>query len=145
VLYWLARRDYAQQELRIKLRQKKYTQEAIESVINELVVSNLINENQFTENYTHWRSQKGFGPVRIMQELQVRGISAEMIAEHVQITDNAWLNLAQRVWRKHFKSAPQNMQQRAKQMRFLQYRGFTREQIDYALGPCDDDDSERQN
>jgi regulatory protein len=141
VLYWLARRDYSQQEIVQKLKLKKYPADAIQTVIAALVESSLINEPRFTENYTRSRSNKGYGPVRIMQELQARGISAEMIAEHVQIADNAWLAIAQRVWRKHFKSVPDDMRQRAKQMRFLQYRGFTQEQIKYALGSSYDDDT----
>lgn len=175
MLYWLARRDYSQQEIAQKLKLKKYPADAIKTAITQLVESNLIDENRFTENYTRSRSGKGFGPLRIMQELQARGIAAEMIAEHVQIADNAWLAIAQRVWRKHFKSVPDDIypkqfdsrqgaseriegvykqymtdderacnaaenpsakgiRQRAKQIRFLQHRGFTQEQIKYALG-----------
>lgn len=134
ILHWLGRRDYSQHEIIQKLRLKKYPADSCKTVVAQLASAGLINEQRFTENYTHWRQGKGFGPIRIMQELQARGIPAEMIAEHIKITDNAWLIAAQGVWRKHFKSVPSDIKLRFKQMRFLQYRGFTREQIEYALG-----------
>jgi regulatory protein len=63
-----------------------------------------------------------------------------MIAEVTQITDNAWFAAAYKVWRKHFKGIlPTDFLLRAKQMRFLQYRGFTREQIEFTFKsplPC---------
>lgn len=117
-----------------KLRLKKYPVDASHMVVSKLAKAGLINEQRFTENYIYWRKGKGFGPVRIMQELQARGIPSEMIAEHIQITDNAWLIAAQGVWRKHFKSVSSDIKIRFKQMRFLQYRGFTREQIEDVLG-----------
>lgn len=72
--------------------------------------------------------------MRIAAELNARGIGAEMIAEVIQITDNAWFTEALKVWRKQFKGIiPTDFTHRAKQMRFLQYRGFTREQIEFAV------------
>jgi regulatory protein len=100
-------------------------------VIDEMVQSGLISDSRFTESYIHWRRGKGLGPLRISQELQKRGISAEMIAKHLQITDNAWFAEVRNVWQKHFKGKlATNFKSLAQQMRFLQYRGFTREQIE---------------
>lgn len=94
----------------------------------------LINEQRFTENYIFWRQQKGYGPLRISAELQARGISSEMIAKQLQITDNAWFAQAQKAWQKQFKGkTPSDLKLRAKQIRFLQYRGFTREQIENVI------------
>lgn len=70
------------------------------------------------------------GPVRISVELQARGITPQMIAQHLDITDNAWFTEARAVWLKHFRGKyPADFKGRVKQMRFLQYRGFTREHI----------------
>jgi len=133
ILRWLARRDYSQQEIRQKLKLKGAEQE-IDTVLSELVQMGLINDSRFAENYIRWRCAKGFGPLRICLELQARGLTNEMIAEHLNITDNAWIINARAIWQKHFKaSKPADFKQRAKQMRFLQYRGFTQEQINNAL------------
>lgn len=135
ILFWLARRDYSRQELAQKLKAKPYPEAEIHSVLTEFMQSGYINETRFTENYIHWRRNKGYGPVRISMELQNRGIPLDVIAEHLDISDNAWLTQAQTVWRKHFKGkTPTDFKARAKQMRFLQYRGFTREQIEGVMG-----------
>lgn len=135
ILHWLTRRDYSQHEITQKLKSKGYSSEDFACVVADLAHAGLINEARFTESYIYWRRGKGLGPLRISMELQSRGISAEMIAEHLEITDNAWFTQAQNVWRKHFKGGiPADFKSRAKQMRFLQYRGFTREQIESVFG-----------
>ncbi|MBV9575011.1 MAG: regulatory protein RecX [Gammaproteobacteria bacterium] len=130
VLRLLARRDYSQQEIKQKLYAKGHEQQEVEKIIDDLVKAGMINNKRFTENYIHWRSGKGYGPKRIYVELQARGIPDETIAEHLNITDNAWFNKAHQLWLKHFKGKqPANFKERIKQLRFLQYRGFTQEQI----------------
>jgi len=134
VLNWLARRDYSQHEIAQKLKAKAYSQEAISLIITKLMQANLINEYRFTENYIRSRLAKGYGPLRISKELQVRGILPDQIAEQLQITDNAWLINVRKVWQKHFKGKlPNDFKDRAKQIRFLLYRGFTEEQIESVL------------
>lgn len=104
-------------------------------MIADLVQAGLINEQRFTENYIYWRQGKGFGPLRISAELQARRIPPEMIAEQLQITDNAWFTQVRKVWQKHYKGQiASDFKIRAKQMRFLQNRGFTREQIESVFG-----------
>jgi regulatory protein len=133
-LRWLARRDYSQHEIAQKLALKGYPQDAIHHIINDLVTKGLIKDQRFAEHYRHWRQSKGFGPLRISAELQIRGVSTETIAEVIQITDNIWFTEARKVWQKHFKNKPpSDFHHRAKQMRFLQHKGFTREQITAAI------------
>lgn len=129
-LAYLSRRDYSEREITQKLKTKGYPSDAIAQILAELVHEGLINELRFTENYIHWCRAKGWGPSRIAHELQTRGISAEMIAEQLKITDNAWFTEVRNLWQKRFKGKhPTDFKSRAKQMRFLQYRGFSREQI----------------
>jgi regulatory protein len=135
ILNMLARRDYSQQEITRKLLDKKYSPEDIQPVIDHFIRKGLIKDSRFAESYSHSRRHKGIGPQRIKIELQIRGISAEIIAEALDITDNEWLSQAQQVWQKRFKgNAAQNYADFGKQVRFLQQRGFTKEQIDGVLG-----------
>ena len=95
----------------------------------------LINDARFAENYIRSRRTKGYGPLRIHRELQAHGIADEVIAEHLKITDNAWIVEAHSIFRKRFKASKlTDFKERAKLMRFLQYRGFTQGQISSALG-----------
>lgn len=126
----LARRDHTKHELMQKLSSKGHTKEDINQVINEFVQKKFINEDRFTESYVRMRSNKGYGPDRIRQELNARGITDITIAEHLMLADNAWSIVARKVWQKHFKGKqPESYAEQAKQMRFLQYRGFNREHI----------------
>ena len=126
----LARREHTTHELLVKLQLKEFPKIEIQQEIAKLLTENLISHTRFLENYIHYRRGKGFGPVRIRSELIERGIEEELIDHHLDITDNAWLIEARDAWRKRFKnSMPENFKAQAKQMRFLQYRGFTQEQI----------------
>lgn len=130
VLNWLSRRDHTRGELVRKLTDKGYARTDIDTLLTALSEAGLINEQRFTENYIYWRRNRGYGPLRISLELQTRGIPPEMIAEHLQIADNAWSVEAFKVWRKRFKAnSLKDIKEKAKQQRFLQQRGFTREQI----------------
>ena len=130
-LSYLTRRDHSRQELTLKLKVKGYPLDAIEPIILELVKSKQLSDERFVENYIYFRRNKGYGPERISLELRARGIKDETIAEHLQITDNAWFTEAHKVWQKRFKGTlPVDFGAKAKQMRFLIYRGFTEEHIE---------------
>ncbi len=112
------------------MQAKTQAGEEIDRVLAALVQAGIINEQRFTENYIYWRRNKGYGPKRIAIELQARGIPAEMIAEQLEITDNAWFAEARKLWQKRFKGIqPSDFKSRAKQIRFLLYRGFTEAHI----------------
>ena len=142
----LARRDHSKLELTKKLNAKRYPPHEIEIVVSDLIQAGLLSDLRFTENYISSRRKKGYGPLRITFDLQSRGISHEMIAEELKIADNAWLAEARLVWQKHFKGKiPKNFKDKAKQIRFLQYRGFTQEQIENALEYSQQQDPEARD
>ncbi len=104
-----------------------------------LATENLVNDARFIENFTHYRRSKGYGPLRIRAELIERGIAQDLIEHHLKILDNTWLDDAHRVWQKRFKnSLPHDFKSRARQMRFLQYRGFTSEHINFIFHSDDE-------
>lgn len=126
----LSRRDHSRLELVQKLSRKAYDKTDIETTIQRLEDEGWINESRFTEMYTLYRRRKGYGPRRISMELAAKGIAQTMIAEQLQIFDNAWLTEVRAIWHKQFKGRlPKDAQTRAKQMRFLYNRGFTQDQI----------------
>jgi regulatory protein len=127
----LARREHSELELRNKLKSKGFLASDIDAIIPLLTMEGALSNARFTEIYVHYRRQKGYGPVRIRAELNVRGVSEDMIEDHLKIADNAWLTSVRAVWRKRFKGVvPNDKRTRAEQQRFLQYRGFTLDQID---------------
>lgn len=97
----------------------------------------MLNDARFAEHFIYYRRNKGYGPIRIRLELIEKGIKEDLIDQHLNIADNTWFDDARHVWKKRFKEIlPQDFTTRARQMRFLQYRGFTREQIESVFKLC---------
>jgi len=125
----LAKRDYAKQELSAKLKTLGYIEDEIETALNQAIQQGFLNDYRFTENYIRQRSQRGYGKLRIQTELKDKGITDNIISE-LMPDESFWQNLAIKVREKRFgEIIPQSYAEKAKQMRFLQYRGFAIEQI----------------
>lgn len=126
----LARREHSQTELFRKLLKKTFLDADIHPVLHVLAQEGLLSDARFTENFIHYQRNRGYGPLRIRANLLERGINKDLIEHHLDISDNAWLTTVRDVWQKRFKtSLPKDYKTRAQHMRFLQYRGFTHEQI----------------
>jgi regulatory protein len=126
----LARREHSQEELRTKLRKAEFEIDEINLVIQKLAEIDLQSDLRFAENYLHYRSQRGFGSQKIKFELNERGVDKQTINAVFEQEDIDWFFLAVLARNKRFgQKAPDDLKDRAKQQRFLQYRGFTHEQI----------------
>lgn len=126
----LARREHTRQELVTKLATRDFPEDVAEAVVDRLTEENLQSDVRFTEAFVSMRRKKGQGPIRIQNELQQRGVSQDLQDEYLDSRDDIWRDMIKQVRQKKFgNSSPKNYQQRAKQARFLQYRGFTSEQI----------------
>lgn len=126
----LARRDHTCLELQNKLQKRGYASALIEESLSRLAEQGLVNDARFAENFIRVRVTKAYGPVRIAAELREKGISEELIAEYLNIEGKEWINHAKQLRHKRFGvTLPRNFTEQAKEMRFLQYRGFTHEQI----------------
>lgn len=126
----LARREHSASELRHKLGQHDIEPTAIEECLKLLREQGLQSDQRFAENYLRYRSQKGMGPQRIEHELRQKGISAELIQTVMRDSEIDWYALANTVRCKRFgEQEPRDFTERAKQQRFLQYRGFSHEHI----------------
>ena len=130
----LARREHSEQELRRKLANRGYEQSLIDAAIASLLADRLLDDARFTEAYIRYRGSNGYGPVRIRQELKERGISDELLNDYLDERDSMWREKVSEVRNKRFRdSSPADYKERARQARFLQYRGFTNEQIQRVL------------
>ncbi|OQW93942.1 MAG: hypothetical protein BWK79_08475 [Beggiatoa sp. IS2] len=126
----LGHREHSVFELRQKLVRYPFESSLIELVLAQLQADNLLNEERFIESFMRARIAKGHGPLRIQQELRQRGIAEYSI----EMNDPAWIEQASRARQKRFGSSfPHDPHEKAKQMRFLQYRGFSHTQIRMVL------------
>ncbi len=137
----LARREHAQAEIKRKLRDRGYGSELTLEVVDDLTRQRLLSDERFAEMFIRSRAARGQGPVRLRAELRHLQIPLEHIDRHLAATQVDWAELARSVrLRKFGKQPASNLGERAKQVRFLQYRGFTAAQIRAALGGnCEDD------
>lgn len=132
----LARREHSRRELRQKLAQRFPDSEHIDSELDRLCSERLQSDARFAESYLHSRAQRLYGPLRIKAELRERGIAEEVIAEVFAAAHIDWLdNLRKLELGKFGCTPPVDWRERAKRLRFLQYRGFA----DMAANACFDD------
>jgi len=130
----LARREHAKAEIRRKLRDRGYDKELTQEVVDGLTRQRLLSDDRFAESFIRARAERGQGPVRLRVELRQLQIPAEMIGRYLGAAGLDWCELASEVrLRKFGNGVPATMGERAKQVRFLQYRGFTADQIRVAL------------
>lgn len=127
---YLARREHSSSELRLKLVKVGFESTDIDDVLKKLAENNLQSDSRFAENYLRYRSNRGYGFQRIRQELKEKGVSTDIISEALEQAEIDWFTLAIEVRCKRFgENIPDDYKDRAKQQRFLQYRGFSHEQI----------------
>ena len=136
---FLARREYGQAELVKKLTSKGFDVDAAEEAVVKLAGEGLQSDQRFAENFAQSRINQGKGPVRIRMELGQRGISDSAVYAALEDIAIDWTELAREIRVKKFgRSRPANFKDKARQMRFLQYRGFEPEQIQAAMGSDDE-------
>jgi regulatory protein len=126
----LARREHSELELRRKLETRGFDADVIATLVAALVAERLLSNDRFAESFVHSRFQRGSGPQKIHAELRARGLDDELIGQSIAALDTQWPVLAREVRAKRFGAAvPADFKERSRQMRFLQQRGFTTEQI----------------
>lgn len=125
----LARREHAVAELSRKLISKGFDEACVDEALTTLVDEGLLSNARYTENYVRFRMNRGFGPVRIREELRQRGVAEGLVNEQLSL-QQGWFTVAREAWHKRFcGKLPGDIKEHARQVRFLQYRGFTTEQI----------------
>ena len=101
----------------------------------------MLDDGRYAENYVAYHSKRGQGPVRIAADLRALGVPAELIEAALAVGPD-WRALAQEVRRRKFgPEPPENWSEKARQARFLQYRGFSADHIRSAVSADFDPDS----
>jgi len=126
----LTSREHSRRELRGKLRARGFDETDIERLLDELGDRDLLSEKRMVEAYVAERVRKGFGPVRIRQELRRRGLADDLIEPYLARSTQEWHDLMSAAHEKKFGPArPDGAKERAWRARFLEYRGFPAELI----------------
>jgi regulatory protein len=130
----LARRDFARGELEARLVTSGFEALAVAAVLEELGRERLIDDERYAQNFVAYHAARGQGPVRIAAELRRHGIHERLI-EAALAAGPDWCGLARRARAAKFgPTPPGSWRERARQGRFLQYRGFSSDHIRAATG-----------
>jgi len=133
---YLSRREHATHELFQKLLAKQdYDASEISEALARLTEQGLLSDERFTEAFVHQRFNRGFGPLKIQAELRQRGVADDIASDFLNaIYAEQWQESALAVRIRKYGSEPLlDVKEKVRQTRFLQSRGFTGEQIRYAM------------
>lgn len=124
-LAMLTRREHSRAELERKLDRLAETTQVAE-VLDELAERRLQSDDRFAEVFVRSRAERGYGPRAIGADLRGRGLEAEQVAAALAASGYDWAVRAADVRQGRFgRSLPTDPRERARQLRFLQYRGFS--------------------
>ena len=125
-LRYLSIREYSPAELERKLLPYVTQDDDLAALLVWLQERGFLSETRFVETYVRRQSAR-YGNARVLMELQRQGVSAAALCRaESEMRDNE-LERAQSVWQKKFGIVPSDMREKARQFRFMQQRGFSRE------------------
>ena len=129
---FLARREHTGKEILSKLKNRVESVELLKAEINKLEEEGLIDNKRFAEQYIYSRSLRGYGPLRIEQELKQRGVNEDVSQPLMHDID--WNSFAIEVLNKKTAGIfPDETKQILKKKKFMNYRGFDFNQIEEAF------------
>lgn len=122
----LARREHSAMELATKLKQRQFSSDEIQQAVIKCQQLNYQSDERFAEQLYNARVRQGYGPLRIQQELQSKGVD-EIVFDSILHQDpmDIWAQRATAVILKKFsEDQAVSWEDRQKRARFLMVRGF---------------------
>ena len=125
----LARREHSRSELARKLAVHAEDPAEVERVLDDFERRGWLSEHRVVEQLVHARRSR-YGARRIERDLREKGVSEEAVAAALTGLKAGELEAAREVWRRKFGGRePRCPSDRARQVRFLQGRGFALDTI----------------
>ena len=121
---YLARREYSRVELHSKLLPYVTEGEDVDVVLEELVSRGWLSDARASTQLVQSKRSR-FGVQRIAHELRQKGIPEDLIDCAMPELKVSELETAREVWQRKFGRIPVDEKEKAKQIRFLQSRGFS--------------------
>ena len=145
----LARREHGSSELTSKLmkrfRKRDCDPDTIESVVQQLIDEGLLSDERFAASRARQLASRGYGPIRIRNDLRQQKVDQYLSDSMSEAFDDGldWAAEAASAYEKKYRGKPiegdwdERQRERARRLRFLQYRGFGAE-ISRRLVDADD-------
>jgi len=128
----LARREHSRAELARKLEQAGFVHDDIVPLLDAFEAQNWLSDRRFAESYVADHRARA-GSIKLAYDLRQRGVSDAIIEAVLGESRDSELERARDVWKKKFGSAPADVVEKARQIRFMQSRGFTPDIIRRAI------------
>ena len=125
---FLARREHSRAELRRKLASRVAEGEDLEAVLDDLARRGWLSDVRFAELTARAKARR-FGPLKVAHYLKSRGVADEAIAAGIVAAGEDAGASIEAIWASRFKAPPADEKEKARQVRFLQGRGFALEEI----------------
>jgi regulatory protein len=134
-MQYLARREYSRFELSRKLQPyvEPGEEASLEDLLQEFQAHGWLSDERFTEQMVHAR-QKKFGALRIKHELKEKGVPEALIDAAMTDVREQEAAHAREIWERKFGQPAADAQERARQVRFLQSRGFSLDTVFKVIG-----------
>jgi regulatory protein len=134
----LTRKEYSKAELIEKLALYAESRDEVTTLVDELSRENYQSDQRVAEIMLSSQKRKGKGPNQIKMKLKNKKIDTALIAEELKETD--WVQQAYELKvRKYGTEVTKDPKIKAKQIRFLMYRGFEMDAIMKAISRKEDD------
>ena len=125
---FLARREHSREELRRKLAGAVNEGDNLEAVLDELAARGWLSDARYAEQTIRAKARR-YGPAKTAHDLRSRGVDEESIAAGFRAAGAEGAPQLETIWKSRFRQAPQDEREKARQVRFLQGRGFALEEI----------------
>ncbi len=123
----LSRRDYGRRELGQKLAPYAAEPDEVEALLEDLEARQLLSDLRFASQRVAARAPR-FGNQRLAEDLRCWGVDEDCVRLALaQSTDEE--ERCRKVWQKKFGVLPEGVEDYARQVRFLRYRGFSSEVV----------------
>ena len=120
----LARREYARAELESRLAATGAARDEVRDVLDELTAVGLLSDERYARSITNQKAGRASSR-NIASSLKAKGVGGDTIASAIAeagIDDEAALVA---LWQRRFGRVPVDDREKARQVRFLQARGFS--------------------
>ena len=120
---WLARREHSRVELEQKLLAKGWDKSEVREALDDLTKLGYLSDARYACALTAQKAGR-YSRRGIAAELKAKGVGSleiEGALAHARLDDEAVLT---ELWQRRFGRAPADEREKARQVRFLQSRGF---------------------
>ena len=124
----LARREHSRAELRRKLAPHVEEGVDLDALLDDFTKRGWLSEERFVEQTVRAKSRR-FGPLKIAHSLREKGIGEAEIAQAVALAREGESESLESAWRSRFGRIPADAAEKARQVRFLQGRGYSLQSI----------------